>query len=186
MCVPLSEPGLCRLVASQPLRGVDVLVVLGLLRHRAGEWTVRMLARELHMPLATVQRSLGRLGATPAFDPERRHVDVAGCEELFEHALAFVAPAHTGERARGMPTAWALPALAKRLRVSADAPQPVWPQPRGRVRGVAVKPLHAGVLALAAADPEMHELLALTDAARLGDPKVSKRALGLLQAWIAS
>jgi hypothetical protein len=32
----------------------------------------------------------------------------------------------------------------------------------------------------------MHELLALTDAARLGDAKVSKRALGLLQAWIAS
>ena len=50
-------------------------MVLGLLRHREGEWTVRMLARELHMPLATVQRSLGRLGTTPAFDPERRHVD---------------------------------------------------------------------------------------------------------------
>lgn len=186
MCVPLSGPGTGRLVASQALRGVDVLVVLGLLRHRAGEWTVRMLARELHMPLATVQRSLGRLGTTPAFDLERRHVDIAGCEELFGHALAFIAPASLGKSTRGTPTAWAVPALAKRLRVSADAPQPVWPQPRGRVRGVAVRPLHAGVLALAAADPEMHELLALTDAARLGDAKVSKRALGLLQAWIAS
>lgn len=186
MCVPLSEPGARCLVASQALRGVDVLVVLGLLRHRAGEWTVRMIARELHMPLATVQRSLGRLGTTPAFDSERRHVDIAGCEELFEHALLFVAPASMGQRARGMPTAWAVPALAKRLRVSADALQPVWPAPRGRVRGVAVRPLHAGVLALAASDPEMHELLALTDAVRLGDPKVSKRALALLQAWIAS
>lgn len=145
-----------------------------------------MLARELHMPLATVQRSLGRLGNTPAFDPQRRHVDIAGCEELFEHALAFVASASVGDRTRGMPTAWAIPALAKRLRVSTDAPLPVWPQPRGRVRGVAVRPLHPGVLTLAAADPEMHELLALTDAARLGDPKISKRALGLLQAWIAS
>lgn len=160
--------------------------MLGLLRHRAGEWTVRMLARELHMPLATVQRSLGRLGATPAFDPELRHVDIAGCEELFEHALAFVAPTSPGQRARGMPTAWALPTLTRRLRVPADAPQPVWPQPRGRVRGVAVRPLHAGVPALAAADPEMHELLALTDAARLGDPKIAKRALGLLHTWIAS
>jgi hypothetical protein len=145
-----------------------------------------MLARELHMPLATVQRALGRLGATPAFDTERRHVNIAGCEELFEHALLFVAPASLGDRARGTPTAWAVPALAKRLRVSADAPQPVWPQPRGRVRGVAVRPLHPGVLALAAADPEMHELLALTDAVRLGDARISKRALGLLMSWIAS
>lgn len=147
---------------------------------------MRMLARELHMPLATVQRALGRLGSTPAFDAQRRHVDVAGCEELFEHALAFVAPASTGARARGVPTAWAMPALAKRLRVAADAPQPVWPQPRGGTRGVAVRPLHPGVLALAATDPEMHQMLALTDAARLGDARVQKRALSMLQAWIAA
>lgn len=145
-----------------------------------------MLARELHMPLATVQRSLGRLGATPAFDTRRRHIDVAGCEELFEHALLFVAPARIGERARGVPTAWAAPALARRLRAPADAPQPVWPAARGGIRGLAVRPLHPGALTLAAADPEMHELLALTDAARLGEPRMRKRALGLLQSWIAS
>ncbi len=147
---------------------------------------MRMLARELHMPLATVQRSLGRLGATPAFDLEHRHVDVAGAEEFFQHALMFVSPASLGARARGIPTAWALPALGKRLRVSAEAPQPVWPTPRGGTRGVAVRALHPGVLTLVASDPEMHELLALTDAARLGDPRVSRRALGLLQTWIAA
>jgi hypothetical protein len=145
-----------------------------------------MLARELHMPLATVQRSLGRLGATPAFDSTRRHVDLDGCEQLFQHALLFVSPASMGGRARGIPTAWALPSLGKRLRVSAQAPQPVWPTPRGGTRGVAVRPLHPGVLTLAAADPEMHELLALTDAARLGDARVSRRALGLLQNWIVA
>jgi hypothetical protein len=134
-----------------------------------------------------VQRSLGRLGATPAFDTERRHADVAGCEELFEHALTFVAPAKAGEKVvRGMPTAWAVPALAKRLRAPASLPVPVWPQSRGAARGVAVRPLHANVPALAAADPEMHELLALTDAARLGEARIARRAVGLLQTWIAA
>lgn len=146
-----------------------------------------MLARELHLPLATVQRSLGRLGATPAFDTQQRHVDLAGCEELFAHALSFVAPAKSGEKlVRGMPTAWSMPALAKRLRVPARAPELVWPQARGTARGVAVRPLHVNVPSLATADPEMHQLLALTDAARLGEARVAKRALDLLQTWIAA
>jgi hypothetical protein len=145
-----------------------------------------MLARELHMPLATVQRSLGRLGATPTFDSHRRHVDISAAEEFFQHALMFVSPASTSGRARGIPTAWAVPALGKRLRVSAQASQPVWPTPRGGVRGVAVRPLHPGVFTLVDADPEMYQLLALTDAARLGDARVSRRALGLLTTWITA
>lgn len=168
------------------MRGVDVVVLLGLLRHRAGEWTVRMLARELQMPLASVQRSIVRLSETPAFDPSSRRVEVAGCEELFEHGICFLAPAITGGRARGVPTAWALPTLSRRLRPGPDAPQPVWPQRGGAVTGAALRPLHASAPALAAADPEMHMLLALADASRLGEDRVRRRAAGLLRGWLAS
>jgi len=174
------------LVASLLLRGVDVVVLLGVLRHRQGDWTVRMISREMRIPLASVQRSLGRLALTPAFDPQGRRADIAGCEALFEHALRFVCPTSTGERARGVPTAWALPRLSRRLRPAADAPQPVWPQRGGPVQGVAVRPLHAAVPKLAAEDEEMHELLALTDAARLGDDRVSQRAIAMLKDWVAA
>jgi hypothetical protein len=174
-----------RLVASKSLRGVDVLVLFGLLRHRTGEWTVRSLARELHMPLATVQRALSRLSKTPVFDAPTRRVDISACQELIEHALPFLAPARLGARARGTPTAWAMPALVRRLRVSADAPQPVWPQGRGGMRGVSIRPLYPGVVSLAAADPEMHQLLALTDVMRLGDTRLRRRAAGLLLSWVA-
>lgn len=180
------------LLASPPLRGVDVLVILGLLRRRPGDWTVRTLAAELHLPLASVQRSLQRLGRTPAFDRERREARISGCEELFTHALRFACPAELGGRTRGMATAWTVARLTRRLRAPADAPQPVWPHPRGKVRGAALRPLHAAVPGLAAEDPEMHELLALTDAARMAPalPRPAERAAGraaaLLRAWIAS
>lgn len=145
-----------------------------------------MISRELHIPLASVQRSLRRLALTPAFEAEGRHVDVAGCVDLFEHGLRFVCPAQISDRARGVPTAWALPRLSRRLRPPADAPQPVWPQRGGPVQGVAVRPLHAAVPGLAAEDQEMHELLALTDASRLPDERVARRAVAMLKDWIAA
>lgn len=145
-----------------------------------------MIARELHIPLASVQRSLRRLALTPAFEAQGRRANVAGCEAFFEHGLRFVCPAQLGDRARGMPTAWALPRLSRRLRPPTDAPQPVWPLRGGPVQGVALRPLHASVPSLAAADQEMHELLALTDAARLHDNRVAHRAIAMLKEWIAS
>lgn len=162
------------------------MVLLGVLRHREGDWTVRMISRELHIPLASVQRSLRRLALTPAFEAQGRRVNVAGCVELFEHGLRFVSPAPMGERAKGMPTAWTLPRLSRRLRPAADAPLPVWPQRGGPVQGVALRPLHAAVPNLAAADEEMHELLALADAARLPDERIARRAVAMLKDWIAA
>ena len=40
------------------LKSGDLVVLLGLLRRPAGDWTVRSLAGELRLPPATVQRAL--------------------------------------------------------------------------------------------------------------------------------
>lgn len=84
------------------LQGVDLLVLLGLLRRPVGDWTVRSLAAELWLPPATVQRALERLAVVGVFDAGRRRVNVGACEELFMHALGFIAPAVvvTGVRPR--------------------------------------------------------------------------------------
>ena len=47
------------------LRPVDIVVLLVLLRHPSGDWTVRSLAEELHLPSASMQRSLSGLGPPP-------------------------------------------------------------------------------------------------------------------------
>jgi hypothetical protein len=161
------------------LKGVDVAVVLGLLRRPAGPWTVRGLAQELQLPPATVQRSLERLAATPAFDAHRRRLRAAGAEELLLTALPFVVPATVGTETRGTPTAWAAAPLVQML---GNAGQPaVWPASDGAVRGLAVEPLHPAVVGLARADPGMYELLALVDGIRLGDARVRELARGLLR-----
>lgn len=165
------------------LQAVDLVVLLGLLRHPAGDWTVRSLAAELRLPPATVQRALERLAVVRVFDAGRRRVNVGVCEELFTHALGFVAPGLVGGETRGMATAWAAPPLVEHLAGNGDLP-PVWPDPLGEVRGLEVKPLHPRVVSLAQADREMYELLALIDGLRVGDARVRQLAVRLLREWI--
>ncbi len=159
------------------------MVLLGLLRHPGDDWTVRSLAAELRLPPATVQRALERLALVRVFDAGRRRVNVGACEELFIHALRFIAPAAVGGETRGLPTAWAAPPLVERLAGNDDLP-PVWPDPLGEVRGLEVRPLHPRVVSLAQADAEMYELLALVDGLRVGDARVRALAVRLLSEWI--
>lgn len=158
----------------------DILPLLALLRHdRSTSWTVRSLARELHLPPAAVQRSLARLSETPVYDAPRRRVSRSAAMDLLEHALPFLVPAHLGGPARGIRTAWAAPVLSGRL-APTDDPPPVWPSPEGDSRGPAVEPLHPAVVALAADDPWMYDLLAIVDGIRLGDARVRGIARELL------
>ncbi|HVR05130.1 MAG TPA: hypothetical protein VMS02_03750 [Solirubrobacteraceae bacterium] len=165
------------------LREVDIVVLLGLLRHHPGGWTVRSLAQELRLPSASVQRSLDRLAQTPVFDARRRRVSMAACDELFDHALRYLAPVVADGETRGLATSWAAPPLADHLAESGEMP-PVWPDPQGALRGFGVKPLHPAVVALARANPSMYELLALTDALRMGDGRTGALAVELLRARI--
>ena len=67
---------------------------------------------------------------------------------------------------RGIPTAYAAPPLARKI--SSDELPPVWPDPNGTVRGVAVEPLYSSVVKAAKSDSPLYELLALVDALRIG------------------
>jgi hypothetical protein len=168
------------------MRPGDLLPLLGLLRHAPSDptWTVRSLADELHLPPAAVQRSLARLGETPAYDAVRRRANRSATEELLMHALPFVAPARLGGPTRGVPTAWAAPVLSGHFGPVDELP-PVWPAPEGEVRGLAVEPVHPAVVDLAGSDPWMYEMLALLDVVRLGDARVSGIAQELLSDRLA-
>jgi hypothetical protein len=81
---------------------------------------------------------------------------------------------------RGIPTAWAAAPLAAELAPSSDLP-PVWPDPMGHVRGIALDPLHDSVSGISRRDPALAERLALVDALRLGDARVRGLAASLLR-----
>ena len=167
-----------RAVLAVMLNGQDVVVLLKLAGH--GEaWTVRSLEADLGMSRAGVHRSLQRLSAASLYDLERRRANVSQAEEFLVHAVKYLVPPELNGETRGVPTAWAAPPLADELAPQNDLP-PVWPDPHGRQRGIAVTPLHPAVPGLAQRDPDLAERLALVDAIRMGDARIRNLAAELL------
>lgn len=101
--------------------------------------------------------------------------------EFLIHAVKYLFPARRGAEARGIPTSWAVPPLSSEL-AEVGALPPVWPDPEGGVRGLALEPLHPMVPEAARSDPLLAERLALVDALRSGEgPRVFDLATELLQ-----
>jgi hypothetical protein len=156
------------------LKGQDILVLLKLLQDSDG-WTMRSLGASIDLDPAGVHRSLRRLQDVRLFDLEGRRVNRANAQEFLIHSVKYLFPVHQGGPSRGVPTAWGAPPLKGELAPVDELP-PVWPDPRGKVRGIALQPLHASVPKLAKRDPELAEQLALIDAIRLGDGRVRSLA----------
>lgn len=163
------------------LKGEDIIVLLKLsLADEA--WTVRSLAEETGIPRSGMHRALKRLTAAGLFDERRRRVSIGNAEEFLLHAVRYLLPPERDGESRGVPTAWAAEPLASRISSSPDELPPVWPDARGRVRGLSLRPLHAAAPEAARRDPALGELLALVDAVRIGDARVRGVAARLLSA----
>lgn len=102
---------------------------------------------------------------------------------LFGARYAF--PAVRGEATRGLPTAYAAAPLRSLIAQPPAEPPPVWPHPKGTVRGVALYPLYPSVPGAAAKNAALYELLALFDALRAGAARERKIAGELLAERLA-
>lgn len=156
------------------IKGQDVLILLKLLGERDG-WTVRSLGESVGVDPAGVHRALKRLEDARLVDADQHRANRSNAEEFLIHGLKYLFPARQKGLSRGIPTAWAAPPLSDEL-APVDEPPPVWPDPRGDVRGVALEPLHEKAGQLASRDPDLAALLALLDAIRLGDGRIRSLA----------
>ena len=156
------------------LQPPDVLVLLSLFRAEE-TWTLRSLADRLGVKHSKVQRALARLEQAGLYDAQRRTPIPHASEEFLEHALKYLHPITQGPPARGVPTAWGATPLDQRIAPDGEPP-PVWPDPHGDVRGVAVEPLDDALPQLRLTWPEVAELAALADGLRLGDARVREAA----------
>ena len=162
------------------LKGEDIVLLLKL-THQDPDWTVRTLESETTIPRSVVQRSLKRLWQAGLFDPGRRVANVLQTEEFLVHGLKFVFPGAVSGESRGIATAWAAKPLVDKIAASAAGElPPVWPTPRGEIRGLALEPLHRSVVEAANRDPLLGEQLALVDAIRIGDARIRGLAADML------
>lgn len=161
------------------LKSQDIYVLLKLVAMGDRSWTYANLAVSLEMSPSQVhsaiQRALSARLATRKHDrisPNKKNL-----EEFLTHGIQYVFPVEPGEMTRGMPTSYAAPPLAKELVSSSNEPPPVWPDPNGEVRGMAVQPLYKSAPAVCRTDRSFYKLLALVDILRGGRSRERNLAL---------
>jgi hypothetical protein len=125
------------------------------------------LGQLLGMSASEAHAGVRRLIEARLVDPHTKRVRGEALCRFLVHGVPYAFPVSPKEVTRGMPTAWAAPAMAGKFAVSEQTP-PVWPEPNGTVQGASVQPLYPSVPGAAARDPELYDLLALGDALRLG------------------
>ena len=160
----------------QGIKPQDILVLLKLCLWNDRAWRHIDLSADLGLSQTEVSFALERCRASGFLDEKKKRVLRSPLLEFLAHGLKYVYPARPGAISRGMPTAHSMPPLSKRI-VSDEHDQYVWPYVEGKIRGQAIEPLYESVPFAAEKDPQLHELLALVDALRVG--RARERAIAL-------
>jgi hypothetical protein len=151
------------------LKPQDIMVLLKLVAVGRQTWAYNHLAVELGMSQSevhsAVKRALGAALAVQVGDEIRPNI--RNLEEFLLHGVRYVFLPDRGQLSRGMPTAHAAPPLTSQL-VPDQEPPPVWPDPKGKVRGMIFSPLYKSAPHASRKDPQLYELLTLVDAIRGG------------------
>ena len=166
-----------RMARSAPfLKPQDLLVVLGIHALRAEVWTFASLAAALNDSPSQLHYAARRAATSSLLSEDLRKPRYGQLLRFLDGGVRFAFPAEPGPLARGIPTAASAQPLRKHLAVSPDG-EFVWAHPEGPLMGQAIVPLYETVPAAALQRPELHELLGLVDALRLGAVRVHEFAM---------
>lgn len=160
------------------MRPHDVVILLKIAVIKDKPWLAKDLAQSLNISASEVSESLNRSKLAGLISENKKRLMKNNLLEFLEHGLRYVFPAQAGAIQRGMPTAHNAPPLNQF--VSGEEAY-VWPWAEGQARGQAVEPLHPAVPKACVKDPLLYELLALTDAMRLGRTREKQQAMEALR-----
>lgn len=147
-------------------------------------YTSRALAQETGISKSQVHLSIKRCYEIGLAKKDRRlgvpRVNLKSLDEFISYGLKYVFPAKAGGLTRGIATAFSAPVLNEKLMSAGELPL-IWPDARGKTKGLVVEPLFKSVTFAVRRDPKMYALLALVDAIRVGQPREANLAKKLLK-----
>jgi DNA-binding Xre family transcriptional regulator len=155
------------------LRPQDVLVLLKLVLLTENEWKQLDLVNTLGISPSEISHSLERLRLSRLANEKKRKALRANALEFLLYGVKYSFPAKFGPMELGVVTAHSAPPLNSRIQ---SIEKIVWPHPKGNVRGQALYPIYPSAVEAAMRDPELHEMLALLDALRIGRARERKIA----------
>jgi IclR helix-turn-helix domain len=164
------------------LKPQDLYVLLALLSRGAGSASYTELAEQTGLAVSAVHGALKRAGSArlAMFEDRRPVVLKPQLWEFLLHGAKYAFAPVWGTLTRGVPTAYGASPLNSVIASSSD-PVPVWPYPKGSVRGLSLAPLYPSVPDAALRDGRLYGVLALFDAIRSGQARERNAAQKLLE-----
>jgi len=153
---------------------------------QANQYSVRALAESTGISKSQVNLALQRcfeIGlAKRGRDAGPPRVNVNELRNLIVYGVRYMFPVKLGSMTRGIRTTLAAPIFDGEL-LSAGDSVPVWSDPEGKIKGLAVEPLFKSVSYAIRRDSDFYALLALVDSIRLGQARERNFAIKMLDEW---
>lgn len=147
------------------MRPQDVVILLKILTYEEKTWRMKDLALSLHISASEVTESLERSTIAGLIAADKVRVLRDNLLEFLVYGLRYVFPVQLGPVMQGLATAHSAAPLCTEI-VGQDTF--VWPYMDGKDRGPSIVPLILSVPIAALQDPELYQMLALTEALRVG------------------
>lgn len=160
------------------MRPLDVAVLLKIILYSDSDWKQQQLSIDLCLSQSEVSKSIARSKYAGLIDETGRHVRKLALMDFLEKGLAYVFPQHPGALVRGVPTSHSALPLSELIHSEEDY---VWPSAMGKQRGQSITPLYPNAPEAALQDPDLHALLALVDALRVGQKREKVLAMAELK-----
>ena len=162
----------------QVMRPLDVAVLLKIITYGDSDWKQQQISLDLHLSQSEISKSVARSKYAGLLDETGKHVRRLALMDFLANGIAYVFPQRPGAIVRGVPTSHSAPPLAELIQSEESY---VWPCAVGKLRGQSIMPLYPQAPEAVLQDPELHALLALVDALRVGQKREKMLAIGELK-----
>lgn len=147
------------------MRPQDIVILLKIISLGDTDWYLKDVASQLNISNSEVSESLHRSLIGGLIRDDKRTVEKQKLLEFLVYGVRHVFPAIEKKLDRGMPTAFSASVLSGEFVV--EDPY-IWPAKGYRTKGISIDPLYHTVPGACDDDQTLHDLLALTDALRMG------------------
>jgi predicted transcriptional regulator len=160
------------------MRPHDLAILLKIASKRQQGWLMKDLAYELEISGSEISESLNRSAIAGLISSDKKKLRVLSLLDFLKSGLRYVYPQQPGAIVRGIETAHSAPPLRDKIMSTESY---VWPFANGNVRGQSIEPLHPKIPNACLRDGEFYELMALTDAIRVGKVREQDLAFEMLK-----
>ncbi|MGI8599085.1 MAG: hypothetical protein ACR2KB_07495 [Chitinophagaceae bacterium] len=163
------------------MRPQDIVILLKIIAKNSNPWLYKDLANELYISQSEISESLARSTLAGFFNNNTKTVYRLNVMEFIEHGLHYVFPVLPAAMVNGIPTAHSHPFMKKHFQTDLEY---VWPESKGKIRGLAIEPLYRDVPKAVLQDENLYKMLSLIDVIRVGKVREWKMAISELKTMI--